>query len=109
MNEENPSPAKIKQGLRTGYSFALSPPGLEEAARDLIRPMVVDLKGREIICVCRRPRLLRVDSLTIHQDGFRAAGTPVHELGAPMICMENNVRSRKEIPQDPAPLSFGAG
>jgi hypothetical protein len=107
MNEK-PSLEEINHGLRTGYSFEPTTPGLQKAARELLRPIIERMDGQEIIYVCRVPRLLRVDYLEVNDDGFRAVGTPIHELGDEIMSMENQVRVWKNKPLDPTPLDFGA-
>ena len=67
MNEK-PSPEEITQGLRTGYCFDPRTPGLKEAARALLRPIIERMDGQEIIYVCRVPRLMRVDYLEVNKD-----------------------------------------
>ena len=79
MNEK-PSPEEIKQGLRTGYSFDPRTPGLQAAARDLLRPIIESMDDQEIVYVCRFPRLMRVAYLEVDDEGFRAVGTHVHDI-----------------------------
>jgi len=105
MNEK-PSLEEINHGLRTGYSFEPTTPGLQKAARELLRPIIERMDGQEIIYVCRVPRLLRVDYLEVNDDGFRAVGTPIHELGDEIMSMENQVRVWKNKPLDPTPQDF---
>src|ERR1039457_1232870 len=69
MNE-TPSPEEIKQGLRTGYSFDPRTPGLQAAARDLLRPIIESMDGQEIVYVCRFPRLMRVAYLEVDDEGY---------------------------------------
>ena len=105
---ENPSPEEIVAGLRRGYCFDPRTPGLLKAARQLIRPLVAGMDGKEIVYVCRFPRLMRVNYLEVDDQGFRAVATPTHELGALVPSMENNQRSWNLKPLDPQPLDIGA-
>lgn len=107
MNEK-PSSEEINHGLRTGYSFDPTTPGLQKAARELLRPIIERMDGQEIIYVCRIPRLMRVDYLEVNDDGFRAVGTPIHELGNQIMSMENQARVWKNKPLDPTPVDFSA-
>ena len=79
MNEEPLTHEQIKERLRTGWTLDFNTPGLEEAARELIRPFIEQMRGREIIYRCRFPWLLRVTSLEVDDRGFRAVGTPAQE------------------------------
>ena len=58
---------EIKDRLRTGYQFYPTQPGLQQAARELIRPIVEKMDGQEIIYVCRVPKLMRVKYLEEEQ------------------------------------------
>ena len=58
---------EIKQRLRGGYQFYPTQPGLQQAARELIRPIVERMDGQEIIYVCRIPKLMRVKYLEEEQ------------------------------------------
>jgi hypothetical protein len=119
MNER-PSPEEITQGLRTGYSFDPRTPGLQAAARDLLRPIIESLDGQEIVYVCRFPRLMRVAYLEVDDEGFRAVGTHVHDIDNPIMLAMAERRRRLEAakggirvpPQDkaehPKPFNFGA-
>lgn len=73
------SPAELAEGLRAGRSFHPFTPGLKEVARELIRPFIERMEGREIIYRCRAPWLLRVTSLQVDDEGFSAVGTPAQE------------------------------
>jgi hypothetical protein len=92
---------EIKQALRDGYCFCPTMPGLQEAARDLIRPIIESMRGREIIYVCRFYWMMRVDSLKVDDDGFRAHGTPTHDL-------DNRFPPWDDQPREPEPLNFSA-
>ena len=58
---------EIKQRLRGGCTFYPMQPGLQQAARELIRPIVEKMDGQEIIYVCRVPKLMRVKYLEEEQ------------------------------------------
>jgi hypothetical protein len=119
MNER-PSPEEIKKGLRTGYSFDPRTPGLQAAARDLLRPIIESMDGQEIVYVCRFPRLMRVAYLEVDDEGFRAVGTHVHDIDNPIMLAMAERRRRLEAaeggirvpPPDkaehPKPFNFGA-
>ncbi|MBE0542276.1 MAG: hypothetical protein IH623_12895 [Verrucomicrobia bacterium] len=116
---------EIKERLRSGYQFYPTQPGLKEAARELIRPLVESLEGREIVYECRGLKLMRVDQLKTDANGFRARAITLHDLGcriptfAERVVLEktfNGRRPTKEewraavntLPPDPKPLDFGA-
>jgi hypothetical protein len=82
---------EIKQRLRTGYQFYPTQPGLKQAARELIRPIVEKMDGQEIIYVCRVPKLMRVNYLEIDDEGFHAVATPVHDLGCKIPTIAESV------------------
>lgn len=127
-NEEQHEPLtieQIKERLRTGYTFYPTQPGLKEAARELIRPLVEGMKDREIVYVCRGAKLMRVDELRVNDDGFRAVATPLNGLGDRIPTMTEAVilhrafkdrqPTREEwraalnaLPTDTKPLDFGA-
>ena len=105
---------EIKQRLRGGYQFYPTQPGLQQAARELIRPIVEKMDGQEIIYVCRIPKLMRVKYLETDDDGFRAVATPVHDLGCKPF---NEIFARHqaskaglapppELPLDTMPFQF---
>ena len=113
---EKLSHEEIKQRLRTGWNLDPLTPGLKEAARELIRPVVEKIDGQEIIYVCRVPRLVRVKYLETDDAGFRAVATPVHDLGFKPF---NEIFTRHhaakaglppppELPLDTTPLEFRA-
>ncbi len=130
-HDEKLSHEEIKERLRTGYSFYPTQPGLKEAARELVRPLVEKMDGQEIIYVCRVPKLMRVNYLETDDDGFRAVATTLHDLGDRILTFEEsaaesaflksrkNIESREELRAarntfrntllpDPKPLNFGA-
>jgi hypothetical protein len=107
---------EIKQRLRTGWTLHPWQPGLQQAARELIRPIVEKMDGQEIIYVCRTPKLVRVKYLETDDAGFRAVAIPVHDLGFKPF---NEVFARHhaakaglppplEQPLDTTPFDFGA-
>ena len=78
---EKLSHEEIKERLRTSYSFDPMTPGLNEAARELIRPIIEKMDHQEIIYVCHDPKLMRVDYLETDNEGFRAVATPLQDVG----------------------------
>jgi hypothetical protein len=74
MSEAALLPDQIKQRLSTGWTLDPRMPGLAEVARKLFRPLIEPMGGREIIYTCRRSWLLRITSLEVNDDGFRAVG-----------------------------------
>ena len=56
--------------IRSGEMMDHSTLGLREAARELIRPLVEGMKGKEIIYRCRVPWLMRVERLNVDDNGF---------------------------------------
>ena len=123
MNEKL-SHAEIKERLRTGCTLDPMMPGLQEAARELIRPVVEKMDGQEIIYVCRLPKLMRVNYLETDDDGFRAVATTLSDLGCRITTFADHValqEARKDwltkeewqaavnkLPPDTKPLNFGA-
>lgn len=79
MSEEHLTHEEIKEHLRTGRTLHPLTPGLEEAARELIRPFIEAMRGQKIIYRCRFPWLLRVTSLEVDERGFKAIGTPAQD------------------------------
>lgn len=78
--EENLSPTQLREKVRTGWSLLPTTPGLREAARDVIRPLVEGMCGREIIYRCRVPWLVRVTALRVDDEGFQAVAEPIREI-----------------------------
>jgi hypothetical protein len=119
MNER-PSPEEIKQGLSTGYSIDPRTPGLQAAARDLLRPIIESMDGQEIVYVCRFARLMRVAYLEVDDEGFRAVATHIHDIDNWMMLAMAERRRRLEaaegpirVPppdkaENPNPFNFGA-
>ena len=107
---------EIKQRLRGGYQFYPTQPGLQQAARELIRPIVEKMDGQEIIYVCRVAKLMRVKYLETDDAGFRAVATPVHDLGfkpfnevfARHHAAKAGLSPPPELPLDTTPLEFRA-
>lgn len=116
---------ELQAKLRTGYSFDPRTPGLKAAARELIRPLVETMKGREIVYVCRDPKLLRVEELKTDADGFCAVAVPLNEPGSRIptryegYALRNNWGGRRPspaefraaldtLPPDTQPFDFGA-
>ena len=94
---EHLSPDEIKDRLRTGWTLDPVTPGLKVAARDLFRPIIESMKGREIIYRCRVPWLMRVDHLQVENDGFHAVATPIQEIRDGFMSLQYD-----------KPLEFGA-
>jgi hypothetical protein len=92
---------EIKQALRTGYSFDPETPALQAVARDLFCPIIESMEGKEIIYVCRFYWLMRIDFLEVDEEGFRAVGTPTHDL-------DNRMLPWDDQPRQPQPLDFHA-
>src|ERR1035441_31149 len=88
---------EIKHRLRTGYQFYPTQPGLQQAARELIRPIVEQMDGQEIIYVCRVAKLMRVNYLEIDDAGFRAVATPVHDLGCRILTAAESAAVKKAL------------
>jgi hypothetical protein len=114
---EKLSHEEIKQRLRTGWNLDPLTPGLKEAARELIRPVVEKIDGQEIIYVCRVPKLMRVNYLETDDEGFRAVATPVHDLGDRILTIAQSAARQKAVkaglpppkcPLDTTPFQFGA-
>lgn len=71
---------QLIERLRTGWQLLPTTPGLKEAARELIRPVIEAMRGREIIYRFRVPWLIRIDELHVDDDGFSAVATPIQEI-----------------------------
>ncbi|MGB7747136.1 MAG: hypothetical protein WBN75_07605 [Verrucomicrobiia bacterium] len=115
---------EIKQRLRTGCTFYPTQPGLQQAARELIRPIVEKMDGQEIIYVCRVAKLMRVKYLETDDVKFRAVAIPVHGLGdriltiAECAALEKSLKkihtkeewqaAKNALPLDTTPFQFGA-
>lgn len=80
MSEENLSIEALRERVRTGWMLLPTTPGLREAARDVIRPLVEGMRGQEIIYRCRVPWLMRVTALAVDDKGFRAEAKPIREI-----------------------------
>lgn len=89
-SDQTPVPAlshdELVEAIRRGDMLDLATPGLREAARALIGPMVAGTRGRMIIYRCRGSFLMRVDELTMDDARFDAscsmlAQLPDSELG----------------------------
>lgn len=70
---------QVKERLRTGWALDFNTPRLEEAARELMRPIIEGMRGQEIIYKCRFDWLVRITSLEVDDHGFRATATPAQE------------------------------
>lgn len=79
---------ELIERLRTGWQLYPTTPGLKEAARELIRPIIEAMRGREIIYRCRVPWLIRVDELEVDDDGFRAVAQPIREIRDGLFSMQ---------------------
>lgn len=97
MNEEKLTHEEIKAHLRSGRTLHPLTPGLEEAARDLVRPVIEQMRGQEIIYQCRFNWLLRVTSLEVDARGFKAVGRPAQDPPGDLLS--------EHLTQ---PLTFGA-
>ncbi len=88
---------ELMERLRNGWQLYPTTPGLKEAARELIRPVIEDMSGREIIYRCRVPWLIRIDELKVDDDGFNAVANPIEEIPDGIFSMSL-----------PSPFDFGA-
>lgn len=95
--KEHPTYEEIQERLRGGYSYDLTTPGLQKAARDLIRPLVEEMRGREIVYECRFPQLMWVEELTVDDEGFHAVAVPMHHPGCRIPTFAEAFRVRKEL------------
>jgi hypothetical protein len=80
MNEQNLTIAELRERVRTGWTLLPTTPGLREAARDVVRPLVEQMCGQEIIYRCRVPWLARVTALRVDEAGFCAQAEPLREI-----------------------------
>jgi hypothetical protein len=71
---------ELKKRVRTGWQLTPTTPRLCEAAREVIRPSIERMRGEEIIYRCRVPWLMRIISLRVDDQGFRAVAEPVREI-----------------------------
>lgn len=79
MNVTEKELGELKEKVRTGWQLWPETPGLAEAAREVIRPLVQDMLDRQIIYHCRVSWLARVDELELSDTGFRARATLRHQ------------------------------
>ena len=83
--------------IRRGWQLFPNTPGLEDAAREVIRPLVEAMRGREIIYRCRVPWLMRIDELSTDDSRFDAVAMPLKEI-----------RDGDQSTEYPRPFRFGA-
>ena len=74
---------ELKEKVRTGWQLWPDTPGLAEAARQVIRPLVQDILNRQIIYNCRVSWLAHVDELEVTDTGFSARTTLLHQYHQP--------------------------
>ena len=89
MDDEHLTHEELKERLRTGWQLLPDTPGLLEAARELMQPIIEGMRDKEIIYRCRVPWL--------DDEGFAALSTPLLEVPDGMFSMEM-----------PQPFEFGA-
>jgi hypothetical protein len=86
--DESYTHEELKEKVRTGWQLYPDTPGLKEAAREVILPLIAGMKGQKIIYECRVSWVMRVDELTIDEKGFRAAATRLCRYQHPYADME---------------------
>jgi hypothetical protein len=96
-DDEIADPAIVRARLLSGWQQAPSTPGLKEIAREILRPRIEAMRGREILYKCRVPWLVRIGRLEVDDEGFRARALPIREVRDGSWHMEMN-----------KPFSFGA-
>jgi hypothetical protein len=67
----------LKKKLSNGYMFSPDTPGLQEAARDVLRPIIEKMDGQEIVYETCTVRLVHVSFLEVNDEKFRAVATHV--------------------------------
>ncbi|MEO6740988.1 MAG: hypothetical protein ABIP20_12100 [Chthoniobacteraceae bacterium] len=80
---EQYSHEELKRVVCSGHRLHPDTPGLEEAAREMIGPLIEGMKGQKIIYHYRIAVLMRVDELTVDDHGFRAVPTILHRYPFP--------------------------
>jgi len=63
--------------IRTGAMYPPWTPGLQEAAREVLRPMIKNLKGREILFDHHVLELARVENVELTEEEFHIVATRV--------------------------------
>ncbi len=74
---------ELKEKVRTGWVLSPDTPGLMNAARAVLRPLIERIRGQKIIYRYRVAFLMRVDELTVDEGKFRAEATVLHEYPDP--------------------------
>lgn len=87
MNKEHKhlSHVQLTERIRKGAMFPPDTPGLLEAAREVLRPMVEKLEGQEILYHCRVLTLMRVVYVEVTQARFRVVATPIKYINAGLM------------------------
>ncbi|HET7623864.1 MAG TPA: hypothetical protein VFM25_01275 [Verrucomicrobiae bacterium] len=91
---------EIDAKLRSHWQLHPDTPGLKEAARDLFRPRIESMRGREIVYTCHVSRVVRVRHLETDDDGFKAVAFQTHDLGLKIQMLSDW--------GNPTPLTFSA-
>ena len=68
---------ELTEHIRKGAMFPPSTPGLMEAAREVLRPMIEHLEGREILCDNHVLELARVEYVEVNEEEFRIVATHI--------------------------------
>jgi len=71
------SHAELVNSIRKGAMYPPWQPGLLEAAREVLRPMIEDLEGREILYDHHVLELARVKSVKVDDGEFRIVATRI--------------------------------
>ena len=103
MTDRDYSHEELKEFIQAGGMLRPDTKGLREAARELVRPRVQTMQGREIIYHCRMKWLTLVEELTVTDEGFQAHAVPL--LPVPFLGIPNGSDSE----YIPKPFTFGGG
>jgi len=101
---------QLMEMVRDGWQLDPYTPGLDAAAKEVVRPLVAGMQGQKIIYHCRVSSLMRVDELTVSDEGFRAVAMRLQRYRHPEPEMEAMavVREKREAVAGVGPLKFRA-
>lgn len=71
---------QLVERIRKGAVMFPNMPGIREAASEVFRPLIEQMRGSEIIYRCRSPWIVRIDRLRVGSKGFYARGTPIQQV-----------------------------
>jgi len=79
--DEMLSHEELTKRLRNGWQFdPRTTPGLREAAREVVRPVIEGMREQDIVYCCRSTWLVHVDQLDVDDERFSATATVFKEI-----------------------------